>query len=48
MVLAEFDYEENPAESFPFNQAKERWSMWLFKKYFLPLLYWKGMLKGRA
>lgn len=48
MVLAEFDYDKNPAESFPFNQAKERWSMWLFKKYFLPLMYWKGMLKGRV
>ncbi len=48
LVLAEFDYDGNPAESFPFNQAKERWSMWLLKKYGLPLLYWSGMLKGRA
>lgn len=48
MVLAEFDYDKNPAESFPFNQAKERWTMWLFKKYFLPLMYWYGMLKGRV
>jgi len=48
MVLAEFDYDGIPAESFPFNQAKERWSMWLFKRYFLPLMYWKGMLKGRV
>ena len=48
MVLAEFDYDGNPDESFPFNQAKERWSMWLLKKYGLPLLYWHGMLKGRA
>lgn len=48
MVLAEFDYDKNPAETFPFSQAKERWSMWLLKKYVLPVLYWKGMLKGRA
>ncbi len=48
LVLAEFDYDGNPAESFPFNQAKERWSMWLLKKYALPMLYWSGMLKGRA
>lgn len=48
MVLAEFDYDHQPAESFPFNQAKERYSMWLLKKYGLPLLYWQGMLKGRA
>ncbi len=48
LVLAEFDYDGNPAESFPFDQAKERWSMWLLKKYGLPVLYWSGMLKGRA
>lgn len=48
LVLAEFDYEKNPAETFPFDQAKERWSMWLVKKYVLPILYWSGMLKGRA
>ncbi len=48
LVLAEFDYDGNPAESFPFNQAKERWSMWMLKKYGLPMLYWSGMLKGRA
>lgn len=48
LVLAEFDYDGNPAESFPINQARERWSMWLLKKYGLPLLYWQGMLKGRA
>ena len=48
MMLAEFDYDGNPSESFPFNQAKERYSMWLLKRYALPLLYWHGMLKGRA
>ncbi|GIW96308.1 MAG: pyridine nucleotide-disulfide oxidoreductase [Pirellulaceae bacterium] len=48
VVLAEFDYEGNPLETFPFDQAKERWTMWLLKKYLLPVLYWHGMLKGRA
>ncbi len=48
VMLAEFDYDGQPAETFPFNQAKERWSMWLLKKYLLPSLYWQGMLKGRA
>ena len=48
VLLAEFDYAKNPVETFPFDQAKERFSMWLLKKYVLPLLYWKGMLKGRA
>ena len=48
LILAEFDYDKNPRETFPFDQSKERWSMYLLKKYVLPLLYWKGMLKGRA
>lgn len=48
VLLAEFDYDGKPVESFPFNQAKERWSMWILKTRLLPLLYWKGMLKGRA
>lgn len=48
LILAEFDYDGNPMETFPFDQSKERWSMYQLKKYFLPLLYWWGMLKGRA
>ncbi|WP_062350715.1 FAD/NAD(P)-binding oxidoreductase [Bacillus kwashiorkori] len=46
LVLAEFDYDKNPQESMPFNQAKERTSMYYFKKDFLPIMYWDGMLKG--
>lgn len=48
VVLAEFDYNGKPAETFPFDQAKERWSMWVLKAYVLPKLYWLGMLKGKA
>ena len=48
LVLAEFDYEGNPRETFPFDQSKERWSMYQLKRYGLPLLYWQGMLHGRA
>lgn len=48
LVLAEFDYDLKPRETFPFDQNKERWSMYLLKRHVLPLLYWKGMLKGRA
>jgi sulfide:quinone oxidoreductase len=48
MLLAEFDYDGNPCETFPFNQAKERYSMWILKRYILPQLYWYGMLKGLA
>ncbi|QEG23729.1 NAD(P)/FAD-dependent oxidoreductase [Mariniblastus fucicola] len=48
MVLAEFDYDKNPMESFPFDQSQERFSMYMLKKYGLPNLYWHGMLRGRA
>lgn len=48
LVLAEFDYDGKPAETFPFNQAKERRSMYELKRHGLPLLYWHGMLRGRA
>ena len=48
MLLAEFDYDGNPCETFPVNQAKERFSMWILKRYILPQLYWHGMLKGLA
>lgn len=47
LVLAEFDYDQNPKESFPFDQSRERRSMYLLKKYLLPVIYWHGMLKGR-
>jgi sulfide:quinone oxidoreductase len=48
LVLAEFDYTGQPAETFPFDQAKERFSMFMLKKIGLPALYWHGMLRGRA
>ena len=47
LILAEFDYQKTPAETFPVDQSKERWSMWVLKRYLLPLIYWHGMLKGR-
>ncbi|MEZ6197052.1 MAG: FAD/NAD(P)-binding oxidoreductase [Planctomycetota bacterium] len=48
LVLAEFDYDLKPQETFPFDQSKERKTMYLLKKHLLPKLYWGGMLKGRA
>jgi sulfide:quinone oxidoreductase len=48
LVLAEFDYEGKPQETFPVDQSKERLSMYLLKAYALPRLYWDGMLRGRA
>lgn len=47
LILAEFDYDMQPMESFPFNQAEERYSMYALKAYGLPRMYWHGMLKGR-
>lgn len=48
LILAEFDYDGQPCESFPFDQAQERYSMYALKAYGLPELYWNGMLKGLA
>lgn len=47
LVMAEFDYQLNPQETFPIDQSKERFSMYMVKKYLLPQIYWNGMLKGR-
>jgi sulfide:quinone oxidoreductase len=47
LVLAEFDYDNQPVETFPFDQSKERWSMYQMKKYMLPYLYWNQILIGK-
>lgn len=51
MLLAEFDYNNDPMPdpllSKFINTYKEKWSMWLLKKYGLPWLYWNMMMKGR-
>jgi len=46
LILAEFDFDFLPMETFPVNQAKERWIMYQLKAHFLPPLYWRGMVKG--
>lgn len=48
LVLAEFDYNNQPMETFPFDQSKERWSMYFLKRYILPWLYWSKILPGKA
>lgn len=48
LVLAEFDYDNTPMETFPFDQSKERWSMYVLKKRVLPWLYWNKILSGKA
>ncbi len=48
LVLAEFDYTNTPKMTFPFNQAKPGWMMWILKTRILPWLYWNKILKGTA
>ena len=48
LMLAEFDYNNKPKMTFPFNQAKPRWTMWMLKTKVLPWLYWNKILKGTA
>lgn len=48
LMLAEFDYSNTPKMTFPFNQVKPRWSMWMLKTKVLPWLYWNKILKGTA
>ncbi len=48
MMLAEFEYNHQPAESFPFDQSKERSSMWLLKTQVLPRRYWYVTLRGHV
>ncbi|MEU3253517.1 FAD/NAD(P)-binding oxidoreductase [Streptomyces sp. NPDC006997] len=48
MLLAEFDYDLQPTPTFPLlDPFKERRTMWAFKRYGLPPIYWRGMLTGR-
>ena len=46
VILAEFGYDGKILESFPFDQAVPRRSMYILKKHFLPPMYWGLMLKG--
>ena len=47
LVLCEFDYDNKPVETFPFDQSKERWSMYQLKRKVLPWLYWHKILQGK-
>jgi sulfide:quinone oxidoreductase len=47
VILAEFGYDGAIMETFPFDQAQERYSMYALKAYGLPQMYWHGMLQGR-
>ncbi|XP_039297552.1 sulfide:quinone oxidoreductase, mitochondrial isoform X1 [Nilaparvata lugens] len=45
-ILAEFDYNAQPLETFPIDQRKESALMYYLKKDVMPSLYWFGLLKG--
>lgn len=45
-VLAEFNYEAVPMETFPFDQSKERRTMYHLKADVMPEIYWHGLIKG--
>ncbi|KAJ8679863.1 hypothetical protein QAD02_015650 [Eretmocerus hayati] len=45
-ILAEFNYELKPKETFPVNQGREMYFTYLLKEYFFPFLYWNFMLRG--
>jgi len=48
MLLAELDYTGKPSPRIPgINTFRERYDMWLLKKYGLPWLYWNVLLRGR-
>lgn len=47
MLLAEFDYSGKPTPTIPIiDTMKERYSMWLLKRYGLPWAYWNLMMRG--
>lgn len=48
LMLAEFDYSNKPKPTFPFDQTKPRWSMWVMKRRLLPWMYWNQILTGKA
>lgn len=48
LVLAEFTYGNKYKPTFPIDQTKERYDMYLLKRYVLPQMYWHGMLRGLA
>ncbi|KAJ8343584.1 hypothetical protein SKAU_G00309130 [Synaphobranchus kaupii] len=46
VILAEFDYDGQPLETFPVDQSKESRIMYHMKADVMPHLYWHGLLKG--
>jgi sulfide:quinone oxidoreductase len=47
VILAEFGYDNKLMPTFPFDQTAPRTSMWILKRWLLPILYWYGIVRGR-
>eukprot|EP00916_Digyalum_oweni_P013289 GHVL01021798.1.p1 GENE.GHVL01021798.1~~GHVL01021798.1.p1 ORF type:complete len:412 (-),score=70.39 GHVL01021798.1:330-1565(-) len=46
-IMAEFNaFTGEPMESFPFDQAKARYSMYFVKSLIIPYIYWEFLLRG--
>ncbi|XP_076234890.1 sulfide quinone oxidoreductase [Calliopsis andreniformis] len=46
-ILAEFDYNLKPLETFPVNQGREYFFTYILKAYIFPHLYWHLMTRGK-
>ncbi|XP_076631160.1 sulfide quinone oxidoreductase [Colletes latitarsis] len=46
-ILAEFDYNLQPLETFPVNQGREYYFTYILKTYIFPFIYWNLMLRGK-
>ena len=44
-ILAEFDFNAMPLETFPVDQGKERRSAYHLKKDVMPIMYWHLLLR---
>lgn len=45
-ILAEFDFDFKPLETFPFDQGRELRSVYYLKRDILPGVYWHLMLRS--
>jgi sulfide:quinone oxidoreductase len=44
-ILAEFDFNGKPLETFPMDQGKERRFAYMLKKDVMPSMYWHMLIK---
>ena len=47
-IMAEFNWDGQPMETFPVNQGKERRSMYSLKADVMPSLYWQYLIRYRV